>query len=191
MRIASRVASRVYKIGSRRELLLSIDQAFNAEGIYPPSMKEISPNEYEGEINKGWVLKAIDKTPPQFFLNGKPMPLDKIVSSYKSGYKPGKSPSSAGKYQSGDPQSDGYDFSVTLDKQKSSPTEKFFEVYGTIYGQTVNGQISISIENGVSSGYNYVSLDIGEGASESDNPVLDIVLEACEFELMEAGIVRK
>ena len=45
-RIAARVAARV-------DILGLVDQTFEGVGVYPPSMKEVSPNLYEGEIDTG------------------------------------------------------------------------------------------------------------------------------------------
>lgn len=53
LRIAARVAA-------RSDVLNAVDAAFDAAGVYPPVMKEVSPGVYEGEIDAGWTLEAKD-----------------------------------------------------------------------------------------------------------------------------------
>ena len=44
------------RVASRADVLPAIDQAFSNVGAYPPVMKSLGQNEYEGQIDGGWIL---------------------------------------------------------------------------------------------------------------------------------------
>jgi hypothetical protein len=50
------LSSIINKIASRTDVLLEVERAFNAKGIYPPIMNSIGPDIYEGEIDTGFTL---------------------------------------------------------------------------------------------------------------------------------------
>lgn len=54
---------------SRSDVMNEIDRDFDVAGVYPPFMSETSPGTYEGEIDKGWILKVQD-SPRKYELNG-------------------------------------------------------------------------------------------------------------------------
>ena len=84
VRIASKISG--VHVGARTDLLNEIERAFNAAGIYPPSMKQTGPSTYEGEIDSGWFLTVEDVEPPVFKLNGKPYRnLRQVVNEFAGG----------------------------------------------------------------------------------------------------------
>ena len=76
------------KNSERNTFLNYIERTFNNYGIYPPYMKEINKDEYYGEIDNQYALKATDYTFPEYnlYLNSKKIAtrtdLDKIIELY-------------------------------------------------------------------------------------------------------------
>lgn len=83
----------INRISTRSSVLSEIDQTFNKHKIYPPVMVEISKNEYEGEIDTGWVLN-VKETPNGslvVLLNNSPTSnLETAVLNYKNKHKTSK-----------------------------------------------------------------------------------------------------
>jgi len=72
------------KIASRLDVLREVERTFNNHEIYPPFMKEVELNIYEGDIDNGWVLKVQDD-PRKYWLNGKEFDnLKEIIEEYKN-----------------------------------------------------------------------------------------------------------
>jgi hypothetical protein len=71
IQLAIRLASRW---AARTEVLLQIDQAFDKEGVYPPTMNRVGPDKYIGTIDKDWELEVTEKDSTlEIRLNEKPV----------------------------------------------------------------------------------------------------------------------
>jgi hypothetical protein len=96
----------------------------------------------------------------------------------------------AGEHQSGDPQTNGYELSLVLEPS-SDEGEKIFSIKGMIDGQVISGKFSISVENGVFAGYNGYEPDAGTfDITQDEEGALQTVLDVCESELMEKGVIH-
>ena len=72
------------RIATRIDTLNEVERAFNASGIYPPNMREVSPDVYGGEIDAGWVLTVTDEL-REMWLNGWPLrSLKQVIDAYVS-----------------------------------------------------------------------------------------------------------
>ena len=56
--LVARDLQRLIRQAGRTDVLLNVERACDAQGVYPPDMKSVGKDTYEGEIDVGWMLNV-------------------------------------------------------------------------------------------------------------------------------------